>query len=181
MGTVGRCPPIPIMENITIPQEEFDAKKILAEIGMQVASGRAELAQLQQEKETFYKEQELELMQRLQLLLKNSEKSLQAITKNHDALESYAKELAIFSKELESWRIKLNEQSTELVNKSQVFYTDFDKKMRELTQLQDNLAVQAEVIEKNRQQNDKRNLELNEKERAVNDKYETLMRTQKRL
>lgn len=59
--------------------------------------------------------------------------------------------------------------------------TRIDRKIRELEEREASIAVRERTIDNYRQMLDARNLELNNKERLINDKYETLQRTIKRL
>jgi len=121
------------MENITISQEEFEAKKVLAEIGQEIARGRAELEQLRDKKEDFFAKQEEELMQRVQLLLKNSQQSLKLVDKSHDELEKYARLVTDYANELKSWREKLEQDEKQFIETSKTTYDDIDKKLADIT------------------------------------------------
>lgn len=169
------------MAEITIPQEEFAAKALLAEISQQISQGRAELMQLQQAKTSFFHEQELELMQRLQLLLENSQEILKIVDYNHATLESYSQELTAYAKEIASWHEKLLVNQTIYLDEKYRFLADFDAKMADLSTKTKEIEMQYEAINATRREQDKRTLELNARETAINDKYMQLMKTTERL
>lgn len=169
------------MQNIQLPQEEFDAKALLADISQKISSGRAELAQLHEQKNTFMKERDLELMERLQLLLDNSQEFLKVVDLNHLELQGYANELTAFGVELASWGDKLTQEQTVFIEEKAKFIVQFDQKMAEISQKIGEIKLHNASIERTRQEQYKRTLDLNARETAVNDKYMQLMKTTERL
>lgn len=166
---------------ITLPQDEFKAQAILADISAKIAAGNAELAQLQQDKELFFAEREEELMQRLQLLLDNSAEFLKIIDFNHDRLEGYAQELTTFASELAKWHEQIVGHQAEFNARKAQFLTNFDDKMTEFDRKMMDVKMQTAAIERTRAEQDKRTLALNARETEINDKYMQLMKTTQRL
>lgn len=169
------------MQEITLPQEEFAAKALLADIGTQVSKGRAELALLQEQKTSFFHEQELELMQRLQLLLDNSQEMLKLVDYNHLTLQGYSNELTAFATELSTWHEKILATQEEFLAEKARYLSEFDAKMADLSTKTEGIRMQYEAINATRREQDKRTLELNARETAINDKYMQLMKTTQRL
>lgn len=168
-------------EIVKLEAADFEAKQQLAHISAEIAKGRAELAQLQQSKATFFAEREQELVQRLQLVLTESAQTLAAVAKNHEAVSAYAKEVASFATELSQWGDRLENAQKAYSESVDRLEADFEAKRDSLIQLQKELSIQQAIVAKGRAENQKRKQALADQERAVNDKYETLMRTIQRL
>lgn len=166
---------------ITLPQEEFAAKALLAEIGQQISQGRAELALLQEQKTSFFHEQELELMQRLQLLLDNSQEVLKLVDYNHLTLQGYSNELTDYANVLSTWHEKIIATQEEFLAEKARYLSEFDANMADLSTKIEGIKMQHEAINATRREQDKRTIELNERETAINDKYMQLMKTIERL
>lgn len=164
-----------------LPKEQFDYQKTLADIGVQISKGRAELADIDLQKEEYFKKRETEALARVNAILELSKDVLAEATANSDLLEAWAKELRVFATEVAEWKFKLATQQQEFEAKTATAWKEIGEKTTALEKLAENLRIQKANIEQGRKQNDIRNLELNATEKQINDRYATLLRTEKQI
>lgn len=164
-----------------LPHEQYVYQKTLADIGVAIAKGRAELAELGTKTEVEVQKQQEEILRRVDLAVKASEIALNQVHSNQLTLESYHQELQNFALELHKWNETLTVQQQDFEARKGTFEARLAKKTEELTKIAETLKVQQGTVEKDRQQNYSETVKLNDRERMVNDKYQTLLRTQKRL
>lgn len=162
-----------------LSKEQFEYQKTLAEIGVQIAKGRAELSELAQKKEDYLQKQEAEALEKVNAVLEASAVALNQTARNQDLLVSWKNELESFAVELATWNRKLAKQQQDFDVKSADIMAKISQKTEGLEKLSTVMKMQQSIIESNRQENDKRNLQLNDLERQVNDRYKTLLKAEK--
>jgi predicted nucleic acid-binding Zn-ribbon protein len=167
--------------DIITNREQFAYQKTLADIGVQIAKGRAEISELAQKKQDYLEKQEAEALVKVQGILNASVEALGQAAKNQDLLVSWKNELESFAVELTSWNEKLTNQQQDFEAKSANIMANISVKTAELNKLSTTTKALQSMIESNRQENDKRNLALNAKEKLVNDRYQTLLKTEKEI
>lgn len=89
------------------------------------------------------------------------------------------------SKKMESEALLMYRSAEKALSDAQSTKTEFETQCgirhRDLLSKEANLAVRERQVTIKMEYNDKREIELNNRERAINDKYETLLRTQKHV
>lgn len=84
------------MQNTFLPHEQFEGAKVLAEIGVKIAAGRAELATLEKDKEQFLEGRAQDAIERVNRVLEGSRQLIGEIGKYHDELVGYRREVEGF-------------------------------------------------------------------------------------
>lgn len=164
-----------------LPKEQFDYQKTLADIGVQIAKGRAELSELEKTKQDYLLAREKEAEGHIQAVLKASQEALNQIGTNQDALTIYARQLENFADELAKWNEKLAKQQQDFEAKNSTIMAKISQKTVNIERATIELKMQQAVIESDRRENIKRHQQLNTRERAINDKYKTLLSTERSL
>jgi outer membrane protein OmpA-like peptidoglycan-associated protein len=161
-----------------LPAEQFEAQSILADISMKIAQGRAELAKQQAAKEDFLLQREQEAIVRVELVLKAARTSLEEAEKYNDQLKSYDQELTSWAKELMDFGMKIAENKANFDAKNDQLNAETDQKLAEIAKLQEEIKIASSIIESDKKQLKVKALGLMEQERAIKDRYETLLRTE---
>jgi hypothetical protein len=165
----------------TLQKEEFESKKLLADIGVQIAKGRSEISELQKHKEDFLQQREIEVMERVKAVLIASKDALTQVDKNKDELTAFHRELASFAQELVSWSEKLQESQLAFDRKTEKVYEQIDVKQKELTQTAQELKKQNVTIVQDRKQLTSRGIALDKKEAFLESREQALQSAFKEL
>lgn len=82
------------MQNLD--HEQFEGAKVLADIGVKIAAGRAALAELKVSKEDFLTDREAEAIARVNEALTQAKETIVEIGKYHDELKGYSTQVSAF-------------------------------------------------------------------------------------
>lgn len=165
----------------TVTPEEFEYQKTLAEIGQQIASGRAELENLAKFKDIRLADYEKELVLRFEKVLKQSQDVLLEATQTQEELTGWSNELRSFTQELMSWKKKLDKERTDLDVKMAENKGFYAKKEAEIEQELEKIRLQKDIIKKERTSNKQQSKINTDERRAIKDQWDTLLRTKKQL
>lgn len=122
---------------VKIPQEQFKYQETLADLGVQIAKGRATLSELKVNKEKYFKIREDETLVRLNELLKRSRDVLKEVDANQEELTTYKTLLTSFASELLAHKSSLDIQLVDFEKRQ----TEFNKQIDEASQ-----ALQQETV-----------------------------------
>lgn len=123
--------------NHVLPQEEFEGAKELAEIGRQIAEGRALLGGLESSKAEFVTKRGDEVAARIKQVLVESEGLITQIGKNHDGLVKYRREVTAYVADLRCFIQSVNEwvaSVNETVNAKLTELGEKEETVRKLTE-----------------------------------------------
>lgn len=164
-----------------IPHEQFEYQKTLADIGVQIAKGRAELSELAQKKDAYLDKVQVEVDKRIEAVVKASEDALKQASSNQNLLSDWKKELDSFAVELAGWHEKLANQQQEFEVRGGSIMANLSQKSAALEKLSTEMKMQESKIKADREENNKRHIALNSKERQINDRYKTLLSAEREL
>ncbi len=85
-----------------LDHDSFEGAQVLAEIGANIARGRAELTALEEGKEAFLDERAAETTARIKAVLAQSHDLLEEISKNHSELVGFRDEVGRFADDARS-------------------------------------------------------------------------------
>jgi len=169
------------MSNFVIPIEEFNEKAELAAIGAKLSVARSELALLEQTKQDFINQQVEESQLAINQYVKNAKQALKDLSRYRQELIDFKRDITAYAEELEEKRITQESQiesSKETIEKS---LKELNIKSLELERISEETKAEINAVITRKKLQDEREVSLNNKERAVNDKYETLARTINRI
>lgn len=167
--------------DITLSTEEFESKKLLADIGAEVSSLRSTLSNLRQEESSYLEQREERARKAIESFLDSSRDAVREIDSHKDSLSSFLSELQEYSKELISWD-----------DKRKAHYANRDE---EITLQENALNIWADelagesakirsmksIIDADRESVRRREQAVSNGERFVKDRTEMLIRTQERM
>jgi chromosome segregation ATPase len=136
---------------IQLSPEEYAAKELLAQIGQEIARGRAELTQIRNDRTTYLEEREKEATTLVEAVLTASRTALAEAEKNRDQLASYHRELMAFRAELEEWQRSLAEEESDFSERKEASEAETRRRTEELQTLAADLRVHRELIASDRQ------------------------------
>lgn len=122
------------METI-LDHEQFEGAKELAEIGKQIAEGRALLSTLESSKEEFLTTRERDLVQRIQMVVVGSQELIRQIGTNHDKLVEYRREVTAYVADLRYFVESVTAWKEAIDAQVKTSLETLDKKAQEVTAL----------------------------------------------
>lgn len=159
-----------------LEQEKFDNLKVLAELQVNISTGRATLYKLKEDTEKYLVVREKEVEDRIIKVLQKSHDSLDEASKNYKELELYNIELKSYSEELSNKSIQIIDLFDDFnirVKDSEKQTKDWEKRS---TEVLDIIKNQREDIQKDRDALDKQKISIVNDMRFVTDRQGILKR-----
>lgn len=164
-----------------IPQEEFEYRQTLAQLGVKIALAKGELASLGVKTTEYLDLQEDEVVARIQATLEASQEALTALNANRAELLEYERSLEEFAEDLKQWGVDLDEKEASFKEKTDKTLKDIDGKLAELKTAIEVINAKTASIKAEKEGLKRKEITIAARERAVNDKYATLLKTTERL
>ena len=169
------------MDSTVLDPESFNAKKELAEIQTQIATGRAVLADLKNETGAYLTEREQEVIKRIDEVLARSEADVRAIGENRDALQRYASEVTSMAADLQVILLLFKEVRAKQAEVAGLDEKRLERKAEQLAQWETDLEVLKSGIETDRKGITADRKWIGEEELRLRGERELLERTATRL
>jgi DNA repair exonuclease SbcCD ATPase subunit len=131
---------------IELSSEEYEAKKLLARIGEEIARGRAELAEIRANAPKYLQQREEEATRLVESVLAASKAALNQAEANREQLRAYHRELSNFAGELEEWQQSLAADELAYEEKKEAFEEQTARRTQELETITSDLRIQKELI-----------------------------------
>lgn len=147
--------------------EEYEAKKLLAQIGGEIAKGRAELSNLREQKQSFLDKQAEETEKVINSVLHASKTALAEADKYRDELQGFHRDLVNFNAELEEWQKSLAAEEIIFIEKRSTFEEQASRREEHLEKLTSDLKIRRELLEADRLTLNATAQRLNDKEKRI--------------
>jgi len=163
-----------------IEKEKFNAIKELADTNMKISEAKNSLSKLKDIEVSYIEEREKKTINKIDNILKDSQDVLDKVKENYSSAHDLHNSAIVMSSSVE----ELTEKLIKLVDLFNENSTNWDKevesKEKELLSIKNQLKTYKTKIDNDRLALLSKEKTIKQKERFVNDKYETLLRAIKR-
>lgn len=158
------------METEELDKLKFQTLKEIADSNLLVAKMKAELADLEKDKETFFLKRENEVLGRIHKLLNGSRTILEETETNYKKVHQFYEVLREYSDYLSKSHDTFFEIVNDFNKKGEVWKKDIDKQTEEISEQKKSLKLQEESIEKEKKFIKDRMVELKKEEKHIESK-----------
>lgn len=152
---------------IELSQEQFEIKKELAEIQAQISRARGTFQLLEQQKEEWLKEREIEANKRITKLFEESVEALNNVSKNHHELELLTREITDYAVQIETFYKRTLEKAEALKEYEIRLKEDLDFKEHQLSIEKNKVKMLSDSLIKKRENLEQQMLDLQKKTEQV--------------
>ncbi len=159
-----------------LPTEKFNAVKELAEVHMEIASGRAALTKLKDETKSYLELREQSAHDHILKVLEASTEALESTKANHAELASYASGLRALALELNGFSSDLVALSNDFRNRTIETNAKLDVRLTDIQTREKEVTIERVKLAGDREQLDRDLLALREGKRILADRTQLLQK-----
>lgn len=159
----------------------MNSVKALAEMNLKISSARAEIMNLEATKEKFLKNREEMAKESIKKAFLESQELLTAVQSNHDEIRLLAQMANDFSNDLVILHAKVKASAIAFNSTTEEWERNLSQQITEINGLRKGVEQDRAAIERDKAYLVQARKDVKALETKVNDKYETLLRTQVRI